>query len=255
MEALPLFHRILGQPVLVLGAGEAAEAKRRLVEEAGGRPVAQLEPGVRLAFVALDEGAETAAAALREAGCLVNVVDRPGLCDFTVPAIVDRAPVTAAVGTGGASASLSKALKERLELLLPAGLGAFADAIAAARGAVASKHATVSARRGFWAGLLAPGAPLDPIADAPDPDAVIAAALAGDPPPAVARVDQVRLGPMGAAGLTLADLRLLAGADLVVHEAAVPAAVLALARRDAARMVGSVPPLRPAGRVVLLLAQ
>ena len=41
MDSLPLFHRIAGQPVIVLGEGEAAEAKRRLVERAGGLPVGE----------------------------------------------------------------------------------------------------------------------------------------------------------------------------------------------------------------------
>src|SRR3546814_2805968 len=52
---------------------------------------------------------------------------RPALCDFTTPAIVDRAPVTIAIGTGGASAGLAKAVRQRIEALLPARLGALAD--------------------------------------------------------------------------------------------------------------------------------
>ena len=116
MESLPLFHRLAGQPVLVVGEGEAAAAKARLIQEAGGIVVQALQPGVRLAFVALDDGAEAVAEELRAAGLLVNVVDRPALCDFTVPAIIDRAPVTVAVGTAGASAkpNPSEACPERL---------------------------------------------------------------------------------------------------------------------------------------------
>jgi siroheme synthase (precorrin-2 oxidase/ferrochelatase) len=37
LATLPLFHRIAGQPVIVLGEGEAAEAKRRLAR--GLRPL------------------------------------------------------------------------------------------------------------------------------------------------------------------------------------------------------------------------
>ena len=70
----------------------------------------------------------------RGAGLLVNVVDKPALCDFTTPSIIDRAPVIVAVGTGGASAGLAKALRLRLERLLPQGLGALAEALYAARG-------------------------------------------------------------------------------------------------------------------------
>ena len=90
----------------------------------------------RLAFVALDEP-EAAAARLKARGVLVNVIDRPELCDFTVPSVLDRDPVLVAVGTGGASAGLAKQLRLRLEALLPADLGKLAEALHAAREAVA----------------------------------------------------------------------------------------------------------------------
>ncbi len=251
MEVLPLFLVLRGRPVLVLGEGEAADAKRRLVLEAGGTPVGEPGPDVRIGFVAVAEGAEALAAALRARGLLVNVVDRPELCDFTVPAILDRAPVTVAIGTGGASASLAKALKERLALLLPPQLGALAVAIRDARAEVAQRLAGVRDRREFWARLLAPGAPLDPLAPSPDPASAIAAALAGAGPTR-AGVTAITLSHEGADALTLAELRALASADLVVHPADCPADVLALARRDSARLVGDAPPPGATGRVVVL---
>jgi hypothetical protein len=64
IETLPLFHRITGQPVIVLGEGDAAEAKRRLVERAGGLVCGEDCVAARLAFVALDEP-EAAAERLR----------------------------------------------------------------------------------------------------------------------------------------------------------------------------------------------
>jgi uroporphyrin-III C-methyltransferase/precorrin-2 dehydrogenase/sirohydrochlorin ferrochelatase len=258
MESLPLFHRLAGRPVLVLGAGEAADAKRRLVADAGGRPVADLEPAVRLAFVALDDGAEAEAVAgsLRARGLLVNVVDRPELCDFTVPAIVDRAPVTVAIGTGGASASLAKALKERLELILPAGLGALAGAIRAARDGVARRHTSVAARRAFWAGLLAPGGPLDPLTDIADPAAAIEAGPGVAANPSAVTLDLA--APDGDPArfdvetLTLKDLRALAAADLVLLPPSAPAALLAFVRRDAARRAGDALPADVRGRIVCI---
>ena len=51
IPALPLFHRIAGQDVVVIGDDEAGEAKRRLVERAGGTVVTGWTPGARLAFV------------------------------------------------------------------------------------------------------------------------------------------------------------------------------------------------------------
>lgn len=247
MQSLPLFHRIAGQPVLVVGNGDAADAKARLIEEAGGRVVTALEPGVRLAFVALEAGADIEAARLKSLGLLVNVVDQPALCDFTVPAIVDRSPVLVAVGTGGASASLSKALKERLEIVLPAGLGRLASAIQAARPAVAVVHRTVPARRGFWARALAQGGPLDPLADHADPTVD-----PGESTAAPHSQEAIMIGPDGADGLTLRQLRTLAQADLIIHRADMAADVLALARRDAARLVGDCFPTDAHGRMVLL---
>ena len=254
MEALPLFHRLAGQPVLVLGEGEAALAKVRLVTEAGGTVVTETSPGVRLAFVTLPDP-EPVAALLKQQGLLVNVPDRPELCDFLVPAILDRSPVVLAVGTGGASASLAKALKERLEQWLPSGLGALAVAIRQSRETVAAVHEDVPARRAFWAGVLAPGAVLDPLAPHEDPLAAIADALAGGPDPE-GRIDRITVGNGGADALTLRELRLLAQADLVVQAPGVPAEVLALIRRDAARQVGTDVPegavKSGGGRVVLI---
>jgi uroporphyrin-III C-methyltransferase/precorrin-2 dehydrogenase/sirohydrochlorin ferrochelatase len=251
MDALPLFVVLKGQPVLVLGEGEAAAAKARLVEEAGGMVVTEPSADARIAFVALEDGAEEAAAELRARGLLVNVVDRPELCDFTVPAIVDRTPVLLAVGTGGASASLSKALKERLETWAPPTLGQLAEAVRAARGAVGAVHRNVPARRDFWARAFAPGAALDPMVPNADPAAAISEALAGKAG-AEQRLDEILLGPEGADGLTLRELRLMQQADLVLHEAGTPAEVLALVRRDASRRVGTELPEGASGRVVLI---
>jgi uroporphyrin-III C-methyltransferase/precorrin-2 dehydrogenase/sirohydrochlorin ferrochelatase len=246
MQALPLFLEARGRPILVLGGGEAAEAKRRLVEEAGGVPTAD-EAQARIAFVAT-ETPETDAARLKGRGYLVNVVDRPDLCDFTIPAILDRAPVTIAMGTSGASASLSKALKERLDLLLPPGLGPLATAIRAARAAVERVHTSVPARRAFWSGLLAPGGPLDPLAPVADPAAAIAAALSGHapaaPPPRTIRAAHED-------DLTLPDLRALAAADLAVVPAGIHPSILAHLRRDAVR-VDAAPPAGYKGRLVIL---
>src|SRR6478609_1488691 len=142
MKSLPLFHRIAGQPVIVLGEGPEADAKRRLVERAGGESVADLQAGIergaRLAFVAFDDKQDAAAVAeqLRGAGVLVNVVDQPALCDFTTPSILDRDPVQIAIGTDGASAGLAKHLRLRLEALLPDSLGLLARSLAKVRDAL-----------------------------------------------------------------------------------------------------------------------
>ncbi|MFN5901549.1 MAG: bifunctional precorrin-2 dehydrogenase/sirohydrochlorin ferrochelatase, partial [Novosphingobium sp.] len=90
-HSLPLFHRLTGQPVILAGEGEAADAKRRLLERAGALVVGPDDQSARLAFVALDDP-EAIAAALKARGVLVNVVDRPELCDFTTPSLLERGP-------------------------------------------------------------------------------------------------------------------------------------------------------------------
>lgn len=248
MDSLPIFVRLAGQPVLLVGDGPAAEAKARLIEAAGG-VVVRAGPA-RLAFVALDDAGEagTVAADLKARGVLVNVVDRPALCDFTVPAIVDRSPVIVAVGTGGASASLAKALRERFEALLPATLGGLARAILASRRAVAASHPTVDARRRLWDAALAPGGPLDPLAEHDEIDVAVLA-LQPEPAPSCAEIVLTSTDPDD---LTLRQLRRLNQADTLFVGAGVPPAVLDRARRDAARVDGPCPADLPAGRSVVL---
>ncbi len=216
---------------------------------------------MRLGFVALDDADAAAgiAADLRARGLLVNVVDRPALCDFTVPAIVDRDPVLVAIGTGGASASLAKALRERLEAWLPAGLGGLASAIFAARSTIATVAPTVPDRRRLWDQALAAGGPLDVLAEHADPVAAVAA-LTGSaetpvPLPAVAdRLDTIVLTSPDPDDLTLRQLRTMAQADTVFHAAGVPATLLDRARRDAVRVCGNPPQVLPTGRSVWLHA-
>lgn len=232
IAALPLFHRIAGQPVIVLGEGEAADAKRRLVERAGG-VVCGEEAEARLAFVALDEP-EAAVARLRARGILVNCVDRPDLCDFTTPSILDRSPVLLAIGTGGASAGLAKALRLRLEGLLPASLGALAEALGAARGALRARLPDAGERRRALDAALTAGGVLDPL----DSDSVgrIADWLEGAEGQKEGVVE-IRLRSADPEDLTLREARWLGSADLIAHEAAVPAAILDRARADAGRLV------------------
>lgn len=252
MEQLPIFVTVAGQPVLLVGNGPAATAKERLLQAAGARVVRTAEAAARLAFIAIEMDVEAEAARLKALGLLVNVVDRPDLSDFTVPAIVDRAPVIVAIGTGGASASLARILRERLEALLPARLGVLARAIRAARPAVAAARATMVARRGFWDRLLQAGGPLDPLDDVTDPDAVIAAALEGDDVVGET-VSTITLASHDPDELTLRQARLLMQADTLFHDSDVPQAVLDRARRDAARIASTtLPEPLPPGHSVIL---
>lgn len=235
MRALPLFHRVAGKPVVVLGDGEAAEAKRRLVERAGGRAVADVEPDARLAFVAQDDPGrcERDASRLREAGLLVNVVDRPDLCDFTTPSIVDRDPVLLAIGTDGTSAGLAKHLRLRFEALLPAHLGRLSEALYAAREALRSRWPQADARRRALDAALEEGGALDPLAE--DSAEQVGHWLSDTHELSGTERVRIVLTSDDPEDLTLRQTRWLGRADLLLHDPGVPAQILNRARADAVR--------------------
>lgn len=232
MHSLPLFHRLTGQPVILLAEGEAGEAKRRLLERAGAVLVSEDDTTARLAFVTLDEP-EAAAERLRARGLLLNVTDRPELCDFTVPSLLERGPVLVAVGTGGASAGLAKVLRLRLESLLPASLGALAEALQAARGAMRSRWPSPGERRRALDAALTEGGVLDPL------DTGSAERVAGWLHDGGAGNDgtcEFTVRSDDPDDLTLRQARWLGAADLVAYEAGVAPAILNRARADAGRL-------------------
>ncbi|MBW6527374.1 siroheme synthase [Sphingomonas sp. RHCKR7] len=247
MPSLPVFLRLAGRRVILVGDGEPAAAKRRLLERAGAVIVDEADIEARLAVVADDEAA---VARLRARGVLVNAVDRPELCDFTLPAIVDRAPVLVAIGSAGVSAGLAAALRQRLEALLPATLGRLAEALHAARPELRAALPDGGERRRAIGAALAPGGALDPLG-APALDEVTAAVIAARPATGLARV---RLRSHDPDELTLRQARLLAAADMVTHRPDVPAAILDRARADAERVECGAPPLAPATGLVVDLA-
>lgn len=231
MHSLPLFHRLTGARVILLGEGEAGAAKRRLLERAGALPVGEDDGEARLAFIALAEP-DAAAARLRDRGLLLNVADRPDLCDFTMPSVLERGPVLVAVGTGGASAGLAKALRLRLEAMLPASLGQLAEALATARGAIRARFPEAGERRRALDAVLAEGGMLDPFRA--ESAAQVDVWLGGAQVDAAAQVTFV-VHSDDPDELTLRQARWLGAADLVAYEAGVSPAILARARADAAR--------------------
>jgi uroporphyrin-III C-methyltransferase/precorrin-2 dehydrogenase/sirohydrochlorin ferrochelatase len=235
MHSLPIFVRLRGKTVAVIGEGQAAAAKTRLVERAGGHVVGVTAAAdAALVFIALDDAdaAARAAAQYRALGKLINVVDRPELCDFTTPAIVDRDPVLIAVSTGGASAGLAKHIRLRLEALLPPSLGLLAERLFAARDRLRHHWPDGGDRRRAIDTALAPDGPLDPLRPE-SADRVAAWAETGEllinPTPSY-RIVVTSDDPDD---LSLRDARMLGQADRVVHASNIPAAILARARADA----------------------
>ncbi len=236
IRSLPLLHRIAGTRVVVIGEGEMGEAKSRLVERAGGIPCGEPEAHhAKLAFIALDDSkaAEAVATRLRNRGLLVNVADRPDLCDFTTPSIIDRDPVLIAIGTSGASAGLAKQLRLRLEKLLPQTLGKLAANLEVGRDAMRAKFPSGSDRRRGLDAALGEGGMLDPLDDAAAENFDIW--LAGKEAAAPTGTVDIILTSDDPEDLTLRQCRLLGSADLLLFDPAVPPAILDRARADALR--------------------
>jgi precorrin-2 dehydrogenase/sirohydrochlorin ferrochelatase len=245
MDAFPAFFPLAGQTVVIAGAGEAAEAKLRLFE---GSPAtirrlegeAALQPngyaGAALAFIASadDAFAEAAAGAARAAHVPVNVVDRPALCDFTTPAVIDRGEVVAAIGTGGASPMLATLLRHDIEARVPEGAGRVAALFAGLQDEVRRALPEPHRRRAFLrAALGGPAAQAAMRGDQASAMRLLREALERDAPGqgAVQFIDA--RGPADL--LTLRAARALAAADVLVCDEGAHADVLALARRDAER--------------------
>jgi uroporphyrin-III C-methyltransferase/precorrin-2 dehydrogenase/sirohydrochlorin ferrochelatase len=249
MDYLPIFADVRNRRVLVVGEGDPAQAKLRLLRRAGA-DVAVVSPlgfnptdvdGCVAVFAASgDRGIDhDVAAAAHAAGLPVNVVDRPELSTFIVPAIVDRSPVIVAISSGGAAPVLARRVRAQIEALLPGRLGDLARFAGRFRQAVRRLLPEGVARRRFWEGFLA-----SPLADR---------VLAGDgraPADMLALINRAARPRKGAvyvvgAGtgdpdlLTAQALRLMQEVDIVLHDVPLSPEILDRVRRDAERVAVS----------------
>ena len=265
----PVFLRLAGERVLVVGGGQEAVAKLRLLlpcaadlhavaempcedlRDMAGQGGISLHvrrfetsdlAGARLCIAALDRPEETASVveAARAAGVLVNAVDRPAASDCIVPAIVDRAPLTIAIGTGGGAPALARDLRTRIEAAVPAGYGGLAALCRDWRERVEA-IGDKAARRRFWDAVIdGPEAASALDGDLGEAERLIGARLeaarrgAGVAP--LGRASLVGAGPGDPELLTLRAIRVLKRADVILYDALVDPAVLGMARRDARRI-------------------
>lgn len=243
MAAFPVQFDFSVRPVLLVGSGDAASRKRRLLEEAEARVVHLPAPpfaiphGFRFAVIALEaeQGPpEATAAAMRAAGMLINVVDRPELSDFTIPAIVRRGDIVIGIGSGGAAPLLASRLRSEIEALLPPRLGELVALAKSFRPQVSRLFPDVAARRAFWRRIFdGPVAALALQGHASEAREAMLRNLNGTASKAVGVVYLVGAGPGDPDLLTLAAQRALASADIVFHDDLVPPSILQRARRDA----------------------
>jgi uroporphyrin-III C-methyltransferase/precorrin-2 dehydrogenase/sirohydrochlorin ferrochelatase len=265
MEFLPLFFDLKTRPVLLVGGGEVALRKARLLSKAGASisvcsPVvdAALEEivtqtqgqlvlknyldlpleGYALVVAATDDAAtnQKVSSDAKNANVPVNVVDHPELCNFIFPAIVDRSPIIAAVSSGGSSPVLARILRAKLETVLPATYGRLALLAEKYRSAVKSRFTHINERRGFWESILQ-GAVSDLVFAGKEREAeqVLkdSLKLAATPKRELGEVYLVGAGPGDPDLLTFKSLRLMQQADVVIYDRLVSAPILDLCRRDA----------------------
>lgn len=265
LNAFPVFIRVEGRRVVIVGGGAEALAKARLISQSTARVVivaetvepdlaawiaqsdaihlaeaynpAQLAAAAMVFAATGDEGSDRRVVAdARSQGLCVNAVDRPELCDFYTPALVNRAPVCVAVGTGGAGPVLAQMIRARIDRMLSPSLGALARIAETYRAAVERLLPKGNARRQFWSAFFE-GAPARAM-EVGHIDEALAAAdeLLARRERAAGHVALVGAGPGAEDLLTLRAHRLLMEADVIVHDALVPEAVVSMGRRDAERI-------------------
>jgi uroporphyrin-III C-methyltransferase/precorrin-2 dehydrogenase/sirohydrochlorin ferrochelatase len=272
MRYFPLFADLDGASVLVVGGGEQAAQKVRLLRKTSAcitvvaetlsgelRALAEqqaivLAPrafeaedltGQTLAYVATGNRALDAVVSrmAQARGVPVNVVDAPELSTFITPAIVERAPITVAIGTEGAAPLLAREIKTRLESWLPANFGALAARAQALRARVAGAVTDPRARRRLWERLLQ-GPFRNAVLSGADADAnrLLESELANAPAETEGRVILIGCGPGDPDLLTLKALQRMQEADVLVVDRLVNPKSLDYARRDARRIfVGKTP--------------
>lgn len=265
LAVFPCFHKVEGRRVVVVGGGSEAAAKIRLLAETraeivvyavaldketgaaliaaqadwrGAWPTLADIAGAALVFAAsgAEEGDREIRALAREAGVPVNVVDRPELCDFYTPAIVNRAPLAVAIGSEGVAPVLSRHVRARIEALLAPAFGDLAALAEKLRDRVARALGSAAERRRFWArffsGAVAENAFAGRLAEAEDE----AIRILEIEPNLSGHVSLVGAGPGAEDLLTLRAQRALQEADVIVYDRLVPEAIVAEGRRDARRI-------------------
>ncbi len=265
LARLPLFFALQGKRAVIAGGSPAAAWKAELLSAAGARvhvyavdpcsallqlaadrPVGTVIlhrrawtaadlPGAALAVGDCRDDDEAAgfAAAARNAGVPVNVIDKPAHCDFSFGAIVNRSPLVIGISTDGAAPVFARAVRGKLEALLPRGFARWTVAAAAWRAAVQASGLTFAGRRRFWELFTAHTmANADDQPGRDDFERLIVEAkgtASGIDHGSLIVVDVDRNDPDS---LTLRAVRALHAADVIVFDEQVPHQILDFARRE-----------------------
>jgi len=267
MEYFPVFLDLRNRLCLLVGGGDIATRKGRLLSKAGARlRVVAPEISAELReLVAQNNGelyereyqssdvndcviviAATDIESLNEkisgdAKALnlpVNVVDSPALCTYITPAIIDRSPLVIAISSGGEAPVLARLIRAKLETLIPTGYGRLAQIASSWRERVKARFNDGDSRRRFWEKILqGPAAELVLNGQDVAAENVIATEICKhDESITQGEVYLVGGGPGDPELLTLRALRLMQQADVVLYDRLVSDGVMELVRRDAERI-------------------
>lgn len=268
MRLFPAFFYTDDAHVTVFGGGEEARRKVRLLAKTTLKITVvidtEIEPGFaeefagritiapremagqaldrsKFAIIACrsDQNTEQSIIWAREYGIPINVVDQPEACDFTVPSILERGEIVAAVGSGGAAPVLAKRVRTSLEALMPQNMGPLSEIARDFRPRVYEVLEDGKKRRQFWEAALN-GAPADLALEGKFEDAKHALETLlqeiASPANQVGSVHIVGAGPGDPELLTLKAFRLIQNADVVFHDRLVSDEIMDLVRRDATRV-------------------
>lgn len=266
MDYLPLFHKLQDRLVLVVGGGEVALRKSRLLADTGAR-LRVVAPAVGdelrelvgqsagelllrhyqpadlsdvVLIIAATDDASLNAQISAQAQALripVNVVDAPKLCSVIFPAIVDRSPLIVAVTSGGDAPVLARLIRAKIETWIPATYGQLAGLAKKFRTQVRGLFPDVQQRRVFWEevfqGQIAESVFAGKLHEG---ERLLEAKVAGAAPRTLGEVYLVGAGPGDPDLLTFRALRLMQQADVVLYDRLVAPAIIELCRRDAERI-------------------
>jgi len=267
MDYFPICLKLKNLPCLVVGAGSCAARKIELLSRAGAKITVvareispqiaamqtshnltlqqkEFEPndlhGFKLVISATNDAAtnQLVSECANQQDVWVNVVDSPALCDFIFPAIVDRAPITIAISSGGSSPVLARLLRAKIETLIPPTYGILGKLAEKFRETVKQKIHPPSNRRIFWENVLQ-----GRVAELVFSGQLEAAELALNDiinetflPENNGEVYLIGAGPGAADLLTFRALRLMQQADVIVYDRLVSPDVLELVRRDSEKI-------------------
>ena len=264
MQALPIFYKINNRHCVVIGGGDVAMRKVSMLLKADADvtvispeichelqelvtakkikyarsnfEIKQLD-GSCLVIAATDDEAVNKAVSIaaKEQNILVNVVDAPDLCTFTMGSIIDRSPVVIAISSEGNAPVLARYIRTKIETMLPAGYGRIAAIAGEFREQVKAKFATTQLRRRFWEDVLQGPMVERVLAGQEKAARELLQDLIDDKDTAASKgeVYLVGGGPGDPDLLTFRALRLMQQCDVCVYDKLVSPEVMELVRRDA----------------------